>query len=298
LATQAHALLGQADDDTALVGWAAGSFDQPTLLQPLQQRRHRPVVELQEFDQLAATARDTSTLADLQQRFGDAILPLLLDVNDRESDFACVAQAHAHFGRLDVVVNNAGYGQFGFIEELSESDVRDQMETNFFGAVWITQAALPFLREQGSGHIVQVGSTGGLFGGPNLGLYCASKFAMEAFSEALAFEVEPFGIKVTLVEPGLFGTDWAGSSSKHASPLPHYAKRHEDADAFAASILGEPSDPAATAAALLSVVDAEKPPLRIIFGSSMLPIVKNIYQDRITGWEEWDHIGREASTPA
>ncbi|WP_264992157.1 SDR family NAD(P)-dependent oxidoreductase, partial [Mycobacterium montefiorense] len=107
--------------------------------------------------------------------------------------FARVAQAHAHFGRIDVVVNNAGFGQFGFIEELSESDVRDQMETNFFGAVWITQAVLPFLREQGSGHIVQVSSTGGLFSGPNLGLYCASKFAMEAFSESLAFEVQPFG---------------------------------------------------------------------------------------------------------
>lgn len=253
---------------------------------------------LERGDQVAATARDTSTLADLQQRFGQAILPLQLDVNDREADFACVAQAHAHFGRLDVVVNNAGYGQFGFIEELSENDVRDQMETNFFGAVWITQAALPFLREQGNGHIVQVTSTGGLFSGPNLGVYCASKFAMEAFCEALAFEVEPFGIKVTLVEPGLFATDWAGSSSKHANPLPQYAERHAEADAFAASILGEPNDPADTAAALLTVVDAKNPPLRVIFGSTMLPIVKNVYQDRITGWEEWDRIGREASAPA
>ncbi|WAC90499.1 SDR family oxidoreductase [Mycobacterium sp. Aquia_213] len=252
---------------------------------------------LERGDKVAATARDTSTLADLQERFGDALLPLELDVTDRDAGFARVAQAHSHFGRLDVVVNNAGYGQFGFAEELSEDDVRAQMDTNFFGAIWITQAALPFLREQGSGHIVQVSSTGGLFGGPNLGLYCASKFALEAFSEALAFEVEPFGIKVTLVEPGLFATDWAGSSSRHASPLPVYAKRHEDAQAFAESILGEPSDPTATAAALLSVVDAEKPPLRVIFGASMLPIVKNIYQDRISGWEEWEHVGREASAP-
>ena len=253
---------------------------------------------LERGDKVAATARDTSTLADLQQRFGDAVLPLELDVTDREAGFARVAQAHAHFGRIDVVVNNAGYGQFGFAEELSENDVREQMETNFYGAVWITQAALPFLREQGSGHILQVSSTGGLFGGPNLGLYCASKFALEAFSEALAFEVEPFGIKVTLVEPGLFATDWAGSSSRHASPLPVYAKRHEDAAAFAESILGEPSDPTATADVLLAVVDAEKPPLRIILGASMLPIVKNIYQDRITGWEEWEHVGREASRSA
>ncbi|CDO87367.1 short-chain dehydrogenase [Mycobacterium triplex] len=250
---------------------------------------------LERGDRVAATARDTSALADLRQRFGDAILPLELDVTDRAAGFARVAQAHAHFGRIDVVVNNAGYGQFGFVEELSESDVRAQMETNFLGAVWITQAALPFLREQRGGHIVQVSSTGGLFSGPNVGLYCASKFALEAFSDALAFEVEPFGIHVTLVEPGFFATDWAGSSAKHAGPLPAYAKRHQEADAFVASILGEPSDPTATAAALLSVVDAEKPPLRIIFGSTMLPIVKNIYQGRITGWEEWDHVGRAAS---
>ena len=253
---------------------------------------------LERGDKVAATARDTSTLADLQERFGQAILPLELDVTDREAAFARVTQAHAHFGRIDVVVNNAGYGQFGFVEELSENEVRGQMETNVFGAVWITQAVLPFLREQGSGHIVQVSSTGGIFTGPNLGLYCASKFALEAFSEALAFEVEPFGVNVTLVEPGFFATDWAGSSAKHATPLPAYAKRREEANAFVGSILGEPSDPTATAAALLSVVDAEKPPLRIIFGSTMVPIVKSIYQDRITGWEEWEHVGQEASHSA
>jgi NAD(P)-dependent dehydrogenase (short-subunit alcohol dehydrogenase family) len=253
---------------------------------------------LERGDRVAATARDTSTLTDLQQRFGDAFLPLELDVTDREAGFARVAEAHSHFGRIDVVVNNAGYGQFGFVEELSESEVRQQMETNFFGAIWITQAVLPFLREQGSGHIVQVSSTAGLFTGPNVGVYCASKFALEAFSEALAFEVEPFGIHVTLVEPGLFGTDWAGSSAKHAASLPAYASRHQDANALTESILGEPSDPTATAAALLTVVDAENPPLRIIFGATMLPIVKNFYQDRITGWEEWDHVGRQSSRSA
>jgi NAD(P)-dependent dehydrogenase (short-subunit alcohol dehydrogenase family) len=253
---------------------------------------------LERGDRVAATARDTSTLTDLQQRFGDAFLPLELDVTDREAGFARVAEAHSHFGRIDIVVNNAGYGQFGFVEELSESEIRQQMETNFFGAIWITQAALPFLREQGSGHIVQVSSTAGLFTGPNVGVYCASKFALEAFSEALAFEVEPFGIHVTLIEPGLFGTDWAGSSAKHAATLPAYASRHQDANAVTESILGEPSDPTATAAALLTVVDAENPPLRIIFGATMLPIVKTCYQDRITAWEEWDHVGRQASRSA
>ncbi|SPM32554.1 NADP-dependent 3-hydroxy acid dehydrogenase YdfG [Mycobacterium rhizamassiliense] len=253
---------------------------------------------LERGDKVAATARDTSALADLVQRFGDAVLPLELDVTDREAAFARVAEAHAHFGRIDVVVNNAGYGQFGFAEELSEREVRDQMETNFFGAVWVTQAALPLLRAQGSGHILQVSSVGGLFSGPNLGLYTASKHALEAFSEALAFEVEPFGVKVTLIEPGFFATDWAGPSAKLATRLPAYDKRHQDADEYAASILGEPADPDSTTAALLSVVDAEKPPLRAIFGSWMLPIVEDVYQERLAGWKDWDGADRAISRSA
>lgn len=256
------------------------------------------IAALERGDRVAATARDTSTLADLTQRFGDALLPLELDVNDRDADFTRVAQAHAHFGRIDVLVNNAGYGQFGFAEELSEREVREQMETNFFGAVWVTQAALPLLREQGGGHIVQVSSTGGLFSGPNVGVYCASKFALEAFSEALAFEVEPFGIHVTLVEPGFFATDWGGASAKHATQLPAYAKRHQDADEFVQSVLGEPADPDTTVAALLSVVDAEKPPSRAIFGSWMLPFIESIYQDRIAGWKQWEDVGREVPRSA
>ena len=129
------------------------------------------------------------------------MLPLQLDVTDREADFAAVAAAHEHFGRLDIVVNNAGYGQFGFIEELSEQEFRDQIETNVFGAMWVTQAALPFLREQGSGHILQVSSIGGISAFPNIGAYHASKWALEGFSQALAQEVAGFGIHVTLIEP-------------------------------------------------------------------------------------------------
>jgi NAD(P)-dependent dehydrogenase (short-subunit alcohol dehydrogenase family) len=250
---------------------------------------------LERGDKVAATARDTSTLADLQQRFGDAVLPLELDVTDRDADFARVAQAHAHFGRIDVVVNNAGYGQFGFAEELSEGEVRDQMETNFFGAIWVTQAALPFLRAQGSGHIVQVSSVGGLFAGPNVGVYTASKWALEAFSEALAFEVEPFGVHVTLVEPAFFATDWGGSSSKHATQLPAYDQRHQDAAEFSERLLGQPADPDITTAALLAVVDADKPPLRAVVGSWMLPVIEDIYRDRIGGLKEWAHVDAEVS---
>lgn len=248
---------------------------------------------LQRGDKVAATARDTSTLTNLTERFGDAVLPLELDVTNREAAFARVAQAHKHFGRIDVVVNNAGYGLFGFAEEISEREARDQMDTNFFGALWVTQAALPLLREQGSGHIIQVSSVGGLFSGPNVGVYCASKWALEAFTESLAFEVQPFGVHVTLVEPAFFATDWGGPSAKHATRLPVYASRHQDADEFSATVLGEPADPDITVAAMLSVVDAEQPPLRAIFGSWMLPIVENIYHDRIADWKQWEHTDRE-----
>src|SRR3954454_14108815 len=147
-------------------------------------------------DRVAATARDASTLDDLVARYGDAILPLTLDVTDRDAVFRTVARAHDHFGRLDVVVNNAGYGQFGFIEELSEQEARDQFETNVLGALGVVQAALPFLREQGSGHILQVSSIGGISAFPNIGIYNASKWALEGMSQALAQEVADFGIKV------------------------------------------------------------------------------------------------------
>lgn len=137
------------------------------------------IAALERGDKVAATARDTATLDDLVAKYGDALLPIALDVTDREADFAAVAQAHEHFGRLDIVVNNAGYGQFGFIEELSEAQARDQIETNVFGALWATQAALPFLRAQRGGHIIQVSSIGGITAFQNVGIYHASKWALE-----------------------------------------------------------------------------------------------------------------------
>ena len=131
----------------------------------------------------------------------DALVPIQLDVTDRDADFAAVKQAHDHFGRLDIVVNNAGYGHFGFIEELTEQEARAQIETNVFGALWVTQAALPYLRAQRSGHIVQVSSIGGITAFQNVGIYHASKWALEGFSQSLAQEIAPFNIHVTLIEP-------------------------------------------------------------------------------------------------
>jgi len=184
--------------------------------------REWAIAALERGDNVAATARDTSTLDDLVQTYGGPLLPIALDVTDRDADFAAVQQAHDRFGRLDVVINNAGYGHFGFVEELSEADVRDQLETNFFGALWVTQAALPIMREQGSGHIIQVSSIGGISAFPIVGAYHASKWALEGLSQSLAQEVAPFGITVTLIEPGGFSTDWAGPSAKHSEPSSTY----------------------------------------------------------------------------
>lgn len=256
--------------------------------------REWAIAALERGDKVAATARDISTLTDLADKYGDSLLPISLDVTDRAAGFAAVEQAHEHFGRLDVVINNAGYGLFGFVEEVSEQEARDQLETNVFGALWITQAALPYLREQQSGHVLQVSSIGGISAFPNVGLYHASKWALEGFSQALAQEVAPFGIHVTLIEPGGFSTDWGGSSSKRAEPLPAYAEVHEAADAARASRMSKQGDPQASARAILKVVDAEKPPLRVFFGEAPLSIAKADYDSRLRNWEEWQSVAIEA----
>ncbi|WP_422742181.1 SDR family oxidoreductase [Mycobacterium sp. WMMD1722] len=256
--------------------------------------REWAIAALDRGDRVAATARDTSTLDDLKEQYGDALLPIALDVDDREADFAAVKQAHDHFGRLDIVVNNAGYGQFGFIEELSEQEARAQIETNLFGALWVTQAALPYLRAQRSGHILQVSSIGGITAFQNVGIYHASKWALEGFSQALAQEVESFGIHVTLIEPGGFDTDWAGSSAKRATALPDYQEAHAAADRARSQRTAKSGDPKASAAAVLKIVDADNPPLRVFFGELPLQLAKADYENRITTWEQWQPVSVQA----
>jgi NAD(P)-dependent dehydrogenase (short-subunit alcohol dehydrogenase family) len=256
--------------------------------------REWAIAALDRGDKVAATARETASLDDLADKYGDALLPIQLDVTDRDADFAAVKLAHDHFGRLDIVVNNAGYGQFGFIEELSEQAARDQIETNVFGALWITQAALPFLRAQRSGHIIQVSSIGGITAFPNVGIYHASKWALEGFSQALAQEVAPFGVHMTLIEPGGFSTDWAGPSAKHATQLPAYKEAHEEAERMRSQRVAKPCDPRASASAVLKIVDAENPPLRVFFGELPLQLAKADYENRLNTWEEWQPVAVEA----
>jgi NAD(P)-dependent dehydrogenase (short-subunit alcohol dehydrogenase family) len=243
-------------------------------------------------DRVAATARDVKTLAPLVERYGDLIAPLTLDVTDKAAVSAAIAFAHERFGRLDIVVNNAGYGLFGTIEEVSESEARAQLETNLFGALWVTQAALPFMRAQRSGHILQVSSIGGVNAFPTVGLYHASKWGLEGFSQALAAEVAGFGIKVTIVEPGGFATDWGGSSAKRATEM----KIYDGARAQIAAVRGSstPGDPNATGPAILKVVDATDPPLRIFLGSGGLPMTRAEYARRIETWEKWNAVATEA----
>jgi NAD(P)-dependent dehydrogenase (short-subunit alcohol dehydrogenase family) len=256
--------------------------------------REWAIAVLKRGEKVAATARDISTLDDLVTEYGAAVLPITLDVTDRKADFAAVGQAYDHFGRLDVVVNNAGYGQFGFIEEISEEEARSQFDTNVFGPLWITQAALPYLRSQRSGHIVQVSSLGGLTAFPNIGMYGASKWALEGFSQALAQEVASFGVYVTLIEPAGFETDPTGKSAKEATPLPDYQQLHDEADQVRSGFAAKAGGPAASAAALLKIVDAEKPPLRVFFGESPLQLIKAEYESRLSTWQDWQHIAVEA----
>lgn len=248
---------------------------------------------LKRGDKVIATARNTKDLEGLKQQYGDSVLALPLDVNDRQAAFNAIARAKAHFGSIDVVINNAGYGLIGTIEETEEQQARDQIETNVFGLLWVTQAALPIMRAQGHGHIIQVSSVLGVATLPVLGIYNATKFAVEGLSETLAAEVKDFGINVTLVEPNGFATDWANSSAIHAKAIPAYdavkaAFEHgmSDTDSFGI--------PEATADAILKLVDAPQPPLRLFLGKVALPWVKQVYADRLQTWEAWEEISATA----
>jgi len=254
--------------------------------------REWTIAALERGDRVAATARNIDTLKDLVKDYGDNIYPISLDVTDRNADFAAVKEAFDHFGTVDVVVNNAGYGLFGAIEEISEAEARAQIETNVFGALWVTQAALPYLRAQGHGHILQVSSVGGVVAFPSLGLYHASKWALEGFSEALSQEVASFGIKVTLIEPGGFTTDWAGSSSVHATENPVYNSLREQRAARWSTI--KRGDPTASSSAILKLVDSDNPPTRLLLGEFATQIVPTIYADRLKTWEEWKDVSIEA----
>jgi len=251
------------------------------------------IAALEQGDFVAATARDTAALASLRDSYGDALEPIMLDVTNRAACFAAVKAAHDRFGRLDIVVNNAGYGQYGFIEELSESEARTQIDTNFFGPLWITQAALPYLRAQRSGHIIAVSSIGGVTAYANLGIYHASKWALEGITQSLAAEVAPFGVHVTIVEPGGYATDWL-AAAPYAEPMAAYSAQRAEFEAARVKRRVDLGDPQAARSAILEIVNAADPPLRVFLGKHAFADVKADYEQRLAEWERWQPLAERA----
>ncbi|GMK44509.1 short-chain dehydrogenase/reductase [Paenibacillus glycanilyticus] len=242
-------------------------------------------------DQLVATARRPEQLADLEARYGNRVRLVPLDVTSYEQAEAAIRTAVEAFGRLDVVVNNAGYGNVSSIEETPMEDFRAQVETNLWGVVHVTKAALPVLREQGHGHIVQFSSIGGRTGAPGLGPYQMSKWAVEGFSEVLAKEVNPLGIKVTLIEPGGFRTDWAGSSMQHIEPRDEYKDTVGGLLKHLREVTGkENGDPEKAAQAILAIASEENPPLRLLLGSDAVAIANAVDTGKLAETKRWEKL--------
>ena len=236
-------------------------------------------------DKVVATARDSGSLADLTAQYGEAVLALPLDVTDTDAVFAAVKAGHDHFGRLDVILSNAGYGMLGAVEEVDIKRARTIFDTNFFGTLAVIQAALPHLRAQGSGHILAVSSLAGLISFPLGGLYHASKYAVVGLAESLAQEVAPFGIKVTVIEPGPFATEFMGAASFDiVDPIPAYlAGRQALLNAFNPEFF---ADPTATTEFVLRAVDSTEPPVHLLLGP-VRAMIEDAYAARRSDWDAW-----------
>ena len=248
---------------------------------------------LERGDKVAATARRLESIADLRDKYGENVLTLELDVTKPDQVKAAVGQASDHFGRLDVILNNAGYSLVGTIEEAGIDDVRALYDTNVFGALSVIQAVLPLLRKQGHGHILGVSSSLGLESMPVIGYYCSSKWAFEAIHESLAAEVKAFGISVTLIEPGAYATEFGSPESlKMANGLDIYT---DFKGQFVQQLKTlERGNPKATPQAIFKVVDVEQPPMRLFLGDQSLPSVRRAYNERLKTWEAWQDVANAA----
>ncbi len=242
---------------------------------------------------VAATARSLSSLADLREKHDEAVLPLEMDVTKSDQVAAAVEATLRQFGQLDVVINNAGYALVGTVEEAAEADVKAEFETNFYGALRVIQQVLPILREQRSGHILGVSSVSGLVAHPISGMYSASKWAFEAMHESLSHEVAGFGVKVTILEPGAYATDFSSISSlKVSDGLAPYADLR--AQAFVMGSEMEYGDPEATGGVIVELVESDNPPLRFFVGTEGFRIVKEAYAERLALWEHWKDTSTRA----
>ncbi|WP_433566128.1 oxidoreductase [Nocardia sp. CA-151230] len=250
-------------------------------------------------DQVLATARRPEQLADLVSRYGTRVRTAALDVTDADAARAAVDSAVASFGRLDVVVNNAGYANSGPIEEMTEKDFREQFEANFFGVANVTRAALPVLRKQRSGVFVQFSSLGGRVGGtPGMGAYQSAKFAVEGYSEVLAGEVAPFGVKVIIVEPGAFRTDWQGASMELHPVGADYEDTVGAMNRYRQENNGtQPGDPARAAQVIIDVVGHDDPPRRLLLGAQAVTAALAAGEERAKETRKWAEASRAADFP-
>jgi NAD(P)-dependent dehydrogenase (short-subunit alcohol dehydrogenase family) len=239
-------------------------------------------------DKVIATARKPEELKDLSAMYGDNIRTVKLDVTSPEDVKNAVSVAVETFGRINVLVNNAGYGFLGAFEEMSDEEFKGQIDTNFWGVVNVTRAILPHMRQQSSGHIIQITSIGGRSAFPGFSGYHAAKFAVEGLSEALALEVKPLGLKVTIVEPGGFRTDWAGASMAFAQPIEAYGTTI----GFMREQLrlrngNQPGDPRKAAQAILKLVDMPEAPLRLPLGNDAMAVLRKGYKTSSEELERW-----------
>ncbi|GAA1521211.1 oxidoreductase [Kribbella lupini] len=243
-------------------------------------------------DRVLATARRPEQLDDLVKQYGDAIHPFALDVTDAAAARSAVQTAVDVFGGLDVVANNAGYANSAPIEEIAEDDFRAQIETNLYGVVNVTRAALPLFRTQRGGHFLQFSSIGGRAGGtPGMGAYQTAKFAVEGFSEVLNNEVKPFGVKVTIVEPGAFRTDWGGSSMTLHQVGADYESTVGQINRYRAETDGkQPGDPAKAARAIVDIVALDNPPLRLLLGKDALEHADKASRSRAEEAARWADV--------
>ncbi|XVU29628.1 SDR family NAD(P)-dependent oxidoreductase [Actinoplanes sp. CA-054009] len=243
-------------------------------------------------ENVVAAARDVGPLAELEAEHPGRLVRLPLDVSDREAVRKVVDEAATAFGRLDVVVNNAGVMLLGMVEEATEQEVRAQFDVNFFGAVWVAQAVVPHLRKQGSGHILQVTTMGTGGGLASTGFYAAGKSALDSLSQALAMEVAPFGIKVTIVQPGGYGTELFTRGTTTTKAMPEYATVR----AQLAEMWGDDAgpDPSTAAPVVMELAGLERPPLRLIVGSASYDMVEQMDRARTEEYRAWESLSRKA----
>ncbi|MEU2620261.1 SDR family NAD(P)-dependent oxidoreductase [Streptomyces sp. NPDC007157] len=257
--------------------------------------RHLVIAALKAGDNVVATARRPEQLDDLVEKYGDRVLPVALDVTDRTAAVTGLRAAVDRFGRVDVVVNNAGYANLDAVETTPEDDFRRQFDTNFWGVYHVSTAALPILRAQGGGTIVQFSSIGGRVGGtPGLGSYQAAKFAVDGFTRVLAAETAPFGIRCLVVEPGGFATDWAGPSMRIPEVAPEYDPTVGEMARLLGGSVAAAGDPGRAGEILVRVVKAKNPPTHLLLGVGAVQMAQSYSRGQLEEAAAWEQVGRSA----